>query len=69
MYDETQKTYCGRMSLLLSHMKMVKKVCKGHDAICMEMSEMYDDFAIFEEDGSWKSWVTSDKYLEVLTLR
>ena len=34
-----------------------------------EMSVMYDYFATAGEDDMWKSWGTSDEYLEVLTLR
>ena len=30
---------------------------------------MYGYLATAEEDDSWKSWVTSDGYLDVLTLR
>ena len=41
----------------------------GCHVACLEMSAMYDDFATAKEDDSWKSWATSDEYLDVLTLR
>ena len=34
-----------------------------------EMSSMFDYYATAEKDDLWKSWVTSDEYLGVLTLR
>ena len=49
--------------------KMIKRMCNAYYATFTEMSAMYDDFATAEEDDSWKSWVTSDEYLGVLTLR
>ena len=49
--------------------KMIKRMCNAYYSTFTEMSAMYDDFATAEEDDSWKSWVTSDEYLDVLTLR
>ena len=49
--------------------KMIKRMCNAYYATFTEMSAMYHDFATAEEDDSWKSWVTSDEYLGVLTLR
>ena len=48
---------------------MVKMMCNGYYFTCKEMSKMYGYLATAEEDDSWKSWVTSDGYLDVLTLR
>ena len=66
---ETQKEYFEKPDLPLTYKKMVKMLSKGFHVTCLEMSAMYDDFATAEEDDSWKSWVTSDEYLDVLTLR
>ena len=49
--------------------KMIKRMRNAYYATFTEMSAMYHDFATAEEDDSWKSWVTSDEYLGVLTLR
>jgi len=49
--------------------KMIKRMCNAYYATFTEMIAVYDDFATAEEDDSWKSWVTSDDYLGVLTLR
>ena len=62
-----EQEYCT--GLLSTEKKMVKRMCNGYYVTCTEMSSMYDDFATAEEDESWKSWVTSDEYLDVLTLR
>ena len=62
-----EQEYCT--GLLSTEKKMVKRMCNGYYVTCTEMSSMYDDFATAEEDDSWKSWVTSDEYLDVLTLR
>ena len=66
---ETQKQYCEKPDLPLTTKKTVKIMFNGCHVACLEMSEMYDDFATAEEDDSWKSWATSDEYLDVLTLR
>ena len=62
-----EQEYCT--GLLSTEKKMVKRMCNGYYVTCTEMSSMYDDFATAEEDDSWKGWVTSDEYLDVLTLR
>ena len=49
--------------------KMIKRMCNALRITLTEMSVMYDDFATAEEDDMWKSWGTSDEYLEMLTLR
>ena len=49
--------------------KMIKRMCNALRITLTEMSVMYDYFATAEEDDMWKSWGTSDDYLEVLTLR
>ena len=49
--------------------KMIKRMRNAYYATFTEMSAMYHDFATAEEDDMWKSWGTSDDYLEVLTLR
>ena len=66
---ETQKQYCEKPDLPLTSKKMVKIMFNGCHVACLEMSAMYDDFATAEEDDSWKSWATSDEYLDMLTLR
>ena len=48
---------------------MIKRMCNALRITLTEMSVMYDYFATAEEDDMWKSWGTSDEYLEVLTLR
>ena len=48
---------------------MIKRICNALRITLTEMSVMYDYFATAEEDDMWKSWGTSDDYLEVLTLR
>ena len=49
--------------------KMIKRMCNAFKITFTEMSVMYDYFATAEEGDLWKSWVTSDEYLGVLTLR
>ena len=49
--------------------KMIKRICNALRITLTEMSVMYDYFATAGEDDMWKSWGTSDEYLEVLTLR
>ena len=49
--------------------KMIRRMCNALKITLMEMRVMYDYFATAEEDDLWKSWGTSDEYLEVLTLR
>ena len=65
--NKFEQEYCT--GLLSTEKKMVKRMCNGYYVTCTEMSSMYDDFATAEEDDSWKGWVTSDEYLDVLTLR
>ena len=68
--DEFEKKYFENdPDLPLTNKKMVKRMCNGCYFTCTEMSKMYGYFATAEEDDSWKSWVTSDGYLDVLTLR
>ena len=69
VYEFEQEHCKNGPGLLSTEKKMVKRMCNGYYVTCTEMSSMYDDFATAEEDDSWKGWVTSDEYLEVLTLR
>ena len=55
--------------LPLTNKKMVDWMCKGFYITCTEMSSMCHGFAYAEEYDRWKSWESSDEYLEVLTLR
>ena len=64
-----QKYFKDDPGLLLTNKKMVHRICKGFYITCTEMSSMCNGFAYAEENDRWKSWESSDEYLEVLTLR
>ena len=55
--------------LSLTYKKMVGWMGKGFYITCTEMSSMSHEFADAEENDGWKSWESSDEYIEVLTLR
>ena len=64
-----KKKYFDDPGMSLTNKKMVSSVCKGFYITCTEMSSMWNGFAYAEENDRWKSWESSDEYLEVLTLR
>ena len=64
-----EKYFEDNPKLQLTLKKMVKAVSNGHYATFTEMSSMFDYHATAEKNDLWKSWVTSDEYLDVLTLR
>ena len=64
-----QKYFEDDSGLPLTYKKMVGWMCKGFYITCTEMSSMCHGFASAEENDGWKSWESSDEYLELLTLR
>ena len=64
-----QKYFEDNPELPLTYKKMVGWMCKGFYITCTEMSDMCNGFAYAEENDRWKSWESSDEYLDVLTLR
>ena len=64
-----QKYFEDDSGLPLTNKKMVHWMCKGFYITCTEMSSMCHGFAYAEENDRWKSWESSDEYLELLTLR
>ena len=64
-----KKKYLDDPGISLTNKKMVSNVCKGFYITCTEMSSMCHGFADAEENDGWKSWMSSDEYLELLTLR
>jgi len=64
-----QKYFEDDSGLPLTNKKMVYRRCKGFYITCTEMSSMCHGFAYAEENDRWKSWESSDEYLELLTLR
>ena len=65
--DEFEKKYTYDLGLPLTNKKIVKRMCNAYYATCTEMSTMCAYFATAGEDDIWKSWVTSDVYLETQT--
>lgn len=59
--------YTNDPGLPLTNKKMIKSMCNVYYVTCTEMSTMCAYFATAGEDDIWKSWVTSDEYLETLT--
>ena len=64
-----QKYFEDDSGLPLTYKKMVGWMCKGFYITCTEMSSMCNGFAYAEENDRWKSWESSDEYLDLLTLR
>ena len=64
-----QKYFEDNPELSLTYKKMVGWMYKGFYVTCTEMTEMCNGFADAEENDSWKSWESSDEYLDLLTLR
>ena len=64
----SKKYFEDDSGLPLTNKKMVHWMCKGFYITCTEMSSMCHGFAYAEENDRWKSWESSDEYLELLTL-
>ena len=64
-----QKYFEDDPGLPLTNKQMVSKMRNGYYITCTEMSSMCNGFAYAEENHRWKSWESSDEYLEALTLR
>ena len=64
-----KKIYFDDPRMTLTNKKMVASVCEGFYITCTEMSSMWHGFGYAEKNDGWKSWESSDEYLELLTLR
>ena len=63
-----QKYYEDNPKLPLTIKKVIRRACNGYYATFKETISMFDCYATAEKDDLWKSWVTSDYYLDVLNL-